>query len=71
MVHTCHAIGCNVEVPPCLLMCSKHWRMVPINLKREILASYRPGQEIDKKPSQKYLNAAGAAINAIANREAF
>jgi hypothetical protein len=36
MPHTCHAEGCEVAVPPKLLMCLKHWRMVPKHLQREV-----------------------------------
>jgi hypothetical protein len=65
MAHHCHAEGCNVEVPPKLLMCRKHWFMVPKNLQARIWATYRPGQEIDKNPSPEYREAQRAAIDAV------
>ena len=69
MKHTCHAKGCAVEVPPKLLMCLKHWRMVPPHLQRQVWHWYRPGQEIDKQPSAEYLTAMEAAIDAVARQE--
>lgn len=67
--HTCHAHGCTEHVPPELLMCRHHWRLVPTPLKRAVLRFYRPGQEISKRPSDAYLVAAANAINAVAELE--
>lgn len=69
MSHTCHARGCRVEVPPKMLMCLRHWRMVPRPLQQAVWATYRPGQERDKAPSADYLTNAKAAIDAVAMRE--
>jgi len=68
--HHCHARGCVRRVPPKLLMCPGHWRMVPTPLRAEIWRTYRPGQEVDKRPSAEYLAAARAAIDAVADLEA-
>lgn len=46
-------------------MCRKHWRMVPADLKIAVFDTYRAGQEIDKRPSVEYLQAARAAITAV------
>ena len=67
--HTCHAQGCEKEIPPRLLMCLRHWRMVPLMLQAEVWRWYRPGQEIDKSPSDRYLVAMKNAINAVARLE--
>lgn len=67
--HLCHAEGCPVEVAPSLLMCLKHWRMVPPPLKAAVWREYRRGQEVDKRPSPGYLKAAGDAIAAVAKIE--
>jgi diadenosine tetraphosphatase ApaH/serine/threonine PP2A family protein phosphatase len=67
--HTCHAKGCPVPVPPRLLMCSRHWRRVPAELKRRVWLTYRRGQEITKDPSPEYLEAMNAAIAAVAELE--
>lgn len=69
MAHTCHAEGCRAEVPPRLLMCLRHWRMVPVRLQREVWRTYRKGQEIDKCPSEDYLVAQRAAVEAVAQKE--
>jgi hypothetical protein len=69
MAHTCHAVGCNVSVPPRLLMCIKHWRMVPLAIQRKVWRAYRPGQEIDKRPTDNYFVVAREAIEAVRVRE--
>ena len=61
MVHTCHHPGCKTEVPPKLWGCAKHWFRLPENIRNRILAAYRPGQEVDKNPSEAYIDAAYAA----------
>ena len=38
--------------------CRKHWYQLPDDLRREIWATYRPGQEISKTPSRAYVRAA-------------
>lgn len=69
MAHNCHAIGCNIETRPALLMCLNHWRLVPDFCKRQINKTYRRGQEIDKRPSKEYLQAAKRAVIAVAQIE--
>jgi len=67
--HTCHAHGCTKHVSPELLMCRRHWKLVPKALKKAVFRHYRPGQEIHKRPSDDYLVAAANAINAVAEIE--
>jgi len=50
-------------------MCRKHWFMVPRALQRQVWALYRPGQEVRKDPSPEYLDAATAAVEAVAKAE--
>lgn len=69
MPHTCHAENCTVPVPPKMLMCRRHWYMVPVALRRAVWAEYRPGQEIDKRPSADYMAVQRAAIEAVAEKE--
>ncbi len=69
MSHTCHAKHCRTNVPPRLLMCLKHWKMVPYKLQKQVWAEYVPGQEIRKDPTEEYLDAATAAIDAVALKE--
>ena len=58
MAHTCHWPGCTTEVPPKLWGCRPHWFRLPARLRAKIWATYRPGQEITKDPSPKYIQAA-------------
>ena len=70
MAHHCHARGCEVPVRPELLMCRRHWAMVPRELQRRVWATCRPGQCDDKRPSKEWMVAANAAIDAVAAKEA-
>lgn len=67
--HTCHARGCGKPVKPELLMCLKHWRLVPHIIQRAVWTAYRPGQCEDKRPSQEWHRAADAAIGVVARTE--
>lgn len=67
--HTCHAQGCTTKVPPAVFMCRLHWGLVPAPMREAIKALYRPGQEVDKQPTDEYLAIAKAAIAAVAHKE--
>lgn len=67
--HRCHAIGCEVAIPPRLLMCKRHWFMVPPDIRARVWDEYVPGQEIRKDPTDEYLDVTGEAIRAVAERE--
>lgn len=69
MSHHCHATACLVPVPPTMLMCRKHWFMVPTGLQRRVWATYRKGQCDDMNPSNDYCEAARAAVVVVANLE--
>lgn len=69
MTHRCHARGCEEIVPPHLLICRKHWFMVPKPLRKEVWRTYRKGQEATRDPSPDYLVAARRAIDVVAARE--
>lgn len=56
--HTCHWPGCTTAVPPRLWGCKPHWYRLPKALRDRIWATYRPGQENTKDPSEAYLDAA-------------
>lgn len=58
MGHKCHQPGCAVNVPPAMWGCKKHWFRLPKRLRDRIWATYVPGQEITKTPSQEYLDVA-------------
>lgn len=67
--HRCHAEGCNRMIAPVYLMCPRHWRMVPAAEQRAVWTHYRKGQEVDKKPTNEYLAALRAAVEAVAVAE--
>lgn len=67
--HTCHAKGCPVKVAPKYLMCPRHWRLVPADLKDAVWLEYEPGQEERMDPTFEYVVAARDAINAVARVE--
>jgi hypothetical protein len=56
--HHCHWPGCTNQCPPAMWGCSSHWFKLPKYLRDKIWAAYRPGQEIDMKPSRGYLEVA-------------
>lgn len=56
--HACHWPGCGQQVPPAMWGCRAHWFRLPRRLRELIWATYRPGQEIDMRPSDAYLDAA-------------
>jgi hypothetical protein len=58
MRHTCHWPGCETVVPPAMWGCRQHWFTLPKALRDRIWATYRPGQECTKDPSDAYLRAA-------------
>lgn len=53
--HLCHWPGCKIEVAPRLWGCPQHWKMLPTSLRCKLLRAYIPGQEISKRPSEKYI----------------
>ena len=68
--HRCHAVGCDVAVPPKMFMCRRHWYMLPKRMRDAIWATYRPGQERDKNPSAEYLQRAAEAQEWLREHEA-
>lgn len=66
--HTCHWPDCPKEVPPAMWGCKHHWFRLPKTLRDGIWATYVPGQEITKTPSQAYLVAASQVQAWIASR---
>jgi hypothetical protein len=53
--HVCHWPDCNVQVPPAMWGCKKHWFMLPTSLRDKVWSVYVPGQEIRMDPSPEYL----------------
>lgn len=67
--HRCHALCCTAAVPPEMLMCRAHWKMVPKSVQRDVWANYRRGQCDDKSPSAEWCSAADLAITHVALKE--
>lgn len=66
MTHTCHAHGCTRVVPPRMFACRLHWFALRPALQRAIWHEYRFEQEIDKKPSLRYLCVQQRAVGELA-----
>ena len=60
--HRCPVRGCRQEVPATLLMCLRHWRMVPKPIRDAVWATYADGSGVG---SLAYLEAIKAAIGAV------
>ena len=69
MIHTCHAFGCEKPVPPKMLMCLKHWKMLPRTAQNDIWKEYVRGQEIRKNPTNEYLKAQQRAVVLVLSKE--
>jgi hypothetical protein len=53
-----------------MLMCLKHWRMVPRDIQNKVWATYQEGQEQGKAtPSKEWHEAADEAIEAVYKKE--
>jgi hypothetical protein len=52
-----------------MLMCRKHWFMVPSKLRSEVWRTYQDGQCDTFDPTSAYCQAAKAAVVAVAEKE--
>jgi hypothetical protein len=70
-VHTCSAVGCQHLVSVRMLMCIDHWRMVPVQMQREILASWRVrrARPRDAAAIERHEKARAAAIEAVLEKQ--
>lgn len=69
MIVKCNAYLCDNKIDSKYFMCTKHWRMVPWPLQRELWNNYRPGQENDMQISAEYMRVAHIIINRVAESE--
>jgi hypothetical protein len=67
-MHKCHAEGCPAIIATHLLMCRRHWRMVPPQIQRSVYQSWAVQQHISE-PVEGYVKARTAAIEAVKTRE--
>jgi len=69
-VKRCAARSCNEPLGEALhFMCREHWRMVPPPMRVVIWTLFREQRRAGNGPTQSYLRAAKAAIDAVAARE--
>lgn len=63
----CDIEGCKAVVPSHLLLCGKHWRLVPAALQREVYRSWKVRQRQPRDPAAKHNHelAKRAAIGAV------
>lgn len=57
--HKCPAQGCELLLPPRILMCNKHWHQVPRPLQNAVWAAWR------SKNRLAHLTAVKAAIKSV------
>jgi len=69
VAHACHAVGCSRQIPPILLFCPAHWKLVPQAIRFRVFAAYKPGQEDRKDPSLLWCIAADDAVRYVAKLE--
>lgn len=71
MSHICHAKNCNTPTNRSMLMCRKHWKMVPPRMKDEVYRHFNPEQCKPNTflPTKDWLVAARKAINHVAKVE--
>ena len=67
--HHCHARQCEVPTPRRMLMCKRHWSMVPKKLQAAVWETFREGQGTYSRPSKAWHAAADAAITYVAQKE--
>lgn len=62
--HSCEAEDCAKIVPSAMLMCKRHWFMVPKDLRDRVWAGYHRGMD------DEYHVAVAAAVDAVRRCEA-
>ena len=67
--HECHWPRCTKQVPPAMWGCKQHWFSLPTVLRERIWRAYRPGQEIDMRPSPEYIEVAKEVQQWIASQK--
>ena len=65
----CAAIGCDERIPPQLLFCSPHWKLISRDVRQRVIRHYQIGQERRGDASPEYRAAAREAIRQVAELE--
>jgi len=66
MTHRCPGPRCTHQVDDNMLMCGRHWRMVPAPLQRAVWAAWRNGEG---RYSPEHTAAIEAAIRSVNPRD--
>lgn len=61
----CGAWGCKRQVRPGLLMCPEHWRMVPQEIRSEVLITWRRFLKVGHEARGNYNTAVAKACQAV------
>lgn len=64
MDHECPATACTEQVPPDMLMCRAHWRLVPPADRAAVYAAWRRGAGAGTPEHTAAITAAVGAVNA-------
>jgi hypothetical protein len=64
MDHECPADGCTASVDISMLMCSRHWYMVPKPLRNAVWAAWKRGAGAGTPAHTAAIRAAIDAVNA-------
>ena len=70
-MHVCHVYGCDVPVPPRMLMCRPHWAQVPREMQDAVYSTFNP-QQCKRRgpiPTREWLKAARAALTHVEQAE--
>lgn len=70
-MNKCAAVGCGAKISPQLLMCRKHWFIVPKSIRDRVWANYVRGQEKRLDATDAYMAAYHEAVAAVARREGY
>ena len=62
MNHQCPIDGCPNQLPSHILMCCRHWQLVPSNLKTQVYATWNRGKPANL---QDYLSARQEAVRSV------
>lgn len=68
-MHPCRATDCKQLVHDRLLMCRRHWYLVPQELRYEIWRTYKPDEWDDQNLLREYRLAVVRAIETVAIQE--
>lgn len=71
MSHHCHANDCPVITSPAMLMCARHWRMVPKAMQARVWSTFKARGGVSDAPGSwaDYYEACADAVEYVAFQE--